>query len=438
MRGIWTLAYNLLIVPGLFLLANLAAPFIPKLKEGLMARRISKKQWKEALKKIPRDVPRILFHATSVGEWEQAVPLIERFKSDHPHLYVVVSFYSPSGYNYVKKHPDVDLKVYLPFDSYPGAYEFLSTLRPSLWVISKFDIWPNHMFVAKRLKIPVVLIAATLSSNSGRTRGLAGSLSKAVYPIFDMIFPISEEDRDRFFRLYPNEERLIITGDTRFDRVHERGLRAQKQGPVRIFADKPDLTFIAGSIWPADEKHLLPALIELLQEYPQLHAVLVPHELHEQHIRDIEIFLEDAGLTSERYTEMETSEGSRQRIVIINTIGMLARLYMNTDFAYIGGSFSTGVHNVMEPATFGQPVVFGPVHENSYEAMELMKIGSAFSVSSSAQMKEVFTRMVVDESFRRDAGRKAVKLIEENLGASEKIYSLLKEKYGTFPKIHPN
>jgi 3-deoxy-D-manno-octulosonic-acid transferase len=373
---------------------------------------------------------RIFFHASSVGESEQALPIIEKMKKANPDCYIIMSFFSPSGYKFLKNNPFVDLKIYLPLDTRSNARKLFSLLKPDLWCISKFDVWPNHLKVASKLKIPTVLTAATLSENSGRDKGLAGLLNKSFYNCFDHIFPISDEDAKRFLRIFPFPERMTMTGDTRFDQVYNKARKVENAGNVKIFKQPGSLVFMAGSIWPADEKHLLPAFINIMKKHTSLLAILVPHELHESHIADIENTLNRAGLESERYTDFEKNGGTEKRIAIINTVGMLARIYMQTNLAYVGGSFSSGVHNVMEPAVFGQPVIFGPVNANSFEAGELMKAGSAFAVENAAQIEEVLEKLVTDDLYRNEIGQKAKNLIYNNLGATERIYNHLKQNYG--------
>jgi len=372
---------------------------------------------------------KILFHATSVGESEQALPIIEKIKTANPDIYIIMSFFSPSGFNFLKKNPLVDLKIYLPLDTRSNARKLFSIIKPDLWCISKFDVWPNHLKTAASMHIPIVLTAATLSANSGRDKGLAGLFNKTFYKYFDHIFPISDDDGKRFLHIFPYPEKITMTGDTRFDQVFLKAKKVEKAGEVRIFRKGGGLVLIGGSLWPADEKHLFPALVNVMKKHPDMQAILVPHELHESHIADIELAMKQAGFECERFTTFESQGGTEKRIAIINTVGMLARIYMQTDLAYVGGSFSTGVHNVMEPAVFGQPVFFGPFHANSFEAGELIKIGGAFAIENSDQVEAILEKTVADDSFRIAAGNKAQDLIFNNLGATERIYNHLKQTY---------
>ncbi|MEL7003872.1 MAG: glycosyltransferase N-terminal domain-containing protein [Bacteroidota bacterium] len=422
--------YNLLGVPALRLGFFILSRFNQKAKLGYQGRKVQRKTLSQTIQNISKDRKRILVHCTSVGEYEQAVPIIDLLKRQQPNLFVVVSFFSSSGYNFVKKNENIDLKIYLPLDVYSSAYKLLDVLIPSLFIISKFDVWPNYMVAAGKLNIPTVMIAATLSSNSKRDKGVSKWLNTYAFKHFDFIFPIAEEDRNRFLTLFPYPDRMEVTGDTRFDQVYKKGQKILKEPSVELFEDNTGLTMICGSIWPADEKHLLPALIKLLNKYDDIKLILVPHELHEEHIASIEEILTQAGIRSERYTELGDNMKSAQSVIIVNTIGMLAKLYVNTDLAYVGGSFSTGVHNVMEPAVFGQPVIFGPVYVNSFEAMELQKIESAFTGSNAQELEELFNIFVSDDGKRGQAGMAAKNLIERNIGATDKIIEILNQRYG--------
>jgi 3-deoxy-D-manno-octulosonic-acid transferase len=251
-----------------------------------------------------------------------------------------------------------------------------------------------------------------------------------VYKNISLIFPISEVDKNRFLHLFPYPEKMIVAGDTRFDQVYNKAQKVRATDEVAVFNDNSGLKLITGSIWPADEKHLMPALIGLYKKHAHLKLILVPHELHEAHISDIETILAKEGIESERYTQFEKTGGTTKRVAIINTIGMLARIYKQTQLAYVGGSFSTGVHNVMEPAVFGQPVVFGPEYHNSFEAMELIREGCGFSGSSTAELEKLLDRFISNESDRKETGDKAKNLIEQNIGATRIIINKLKETYG--------
>jgi 3-deoxy-D-manno-octulosonic-acid transferase len=432
MSWIWLILYNLLGVPAIYAGFIVGSLFNSKIKEGLKSR-------KGIFKNLSREIKRangrkkILFHCTSAGEWLQALPVIEKMKEMKPDLFVMVSFFSPSGYRFSKNSSHIDLKFYLPLDSYFGANRLFKIVKPDLWIISKFDIWPNHVMAASAKKIPIVITSATLSADSRRDKGISRGFNKLVYNKISHIFAISEDDKYRFQAMVPEEHKYTVAGDTRYDHVYNRGMQANSAGDVKIFSQKPEITFIAGSTWPGDEKNILPALARLNKDFPGLHMIIVPHELHENHLRDIEIVFEKSGIATERYSQLnEVAKTATARIVIFNTVGLLARLYKQTDIAYIGGSFGRGIHNVMEPSIFGQPVLFGPNYQNSHEAGELLKAGAAITISDEQTFYEHMSMLIKDPVLRKTMGEKAKNLIQNNTGATAIIINMLKKEYDLF------
>jgi 3-deoxy-D-manno-octulosonic-acid transferase len=421
--------YNAVVVPSMAVGFFVGSLFNGKLEEG---RRARKNQFVRLEKEIAGVAPhrnRILFHCTSAGEWLQAVPLIEAMKSINPDLFIMVSFFSPSGFRFARNPAGVDLKLYLPLDSSHAARRLFELLRPRLWIISKFDIWPNHVLAASDLRIPIVITSATLSPDSRRDKGISKYFNAPIFKKISHFFPISEDDKKRFQELVPDERLYTVAGDTRFDHVYNQGEKARSAPEVHLFDEKRGATIIAGSTWPADEKHVLPGLARLLKELPDLRAIVVPHEVHESHLRDIERVFSRSGVDCSRYTGFSGTGTTTARVVLFDAVGMLARLYRQTDLAFVGGSFGKGTHNVMEPAIFGQPVLFGPNYLNSHEAGELLSVGAAFRVADGREFYEKASLLLKDESLRKSMGEKARDLIAKNTGATTTIMNKLTELY---------
>ena len=430
MTPIWLILYNSLIVPLLVAGFYAGSLFNAKMREGRRSRRNQFKLIRAEIVKTKPARKRILFHCTSAGEWLQALPIIEKMKALNPELYIMVSFFSPSGFKFAKNPVEVDLKLYLPLDTSCAARRLFKLLKPNCWIISKFDVWPNHVIEASKLNIPIIITSATLSPDSGRDKGISRLFNKAIYSRISHFFPISEEDKKRFQALVPDESKFTIAGDTRYDHVYNRGQKAMDAGDVRIFNEKKGFTIIAGSTWPADEKHILPAMAKLLIDFTDIQIIVVPHELHESHLREIESVFVRQGIECQRYTDFSGTGGTNARVVIFNTIGMLARLYKQTDIAFIGGSFGKGTHNVMEPAIFGQPVLFGPNYLNSHEAGELLNIGAAFRIANEQEFYDKVSLLIIDSLLRNTMGEKAKGLIQKNKGATAIIINKLDEQYG--------
>jgi len=432
MSFIWLALYNIIVIPVILAGFAIGSIFNAKIREGLKARK-NQFRWLKAEIQKASGRKKLLFHCTSAGEWLQAVPIIEKMKLLDPHLFIMVSFFSPSGYQFSKNPPEVDLKFYLPLDSLFSARRLFKILKPDLWVISKFDIWPNHVMVAAKKNIPIVVTSATLSEDSGRDKGISRGFNRLVYNKISHIFPISEDDKRRFQVMVPDDAKYTVAGDTRYDHVYNRGMKATDAGDVKVFTEKKDIIFIAGSTWPSDEKNILPALAALCIEFSELQVIIVPHELHENHLQDIESVFSGAEVQTERYTSFSASGNtSKSQVVIFDSIGLLARLYKQTDLAFIGGSFGRGVHNVMEPAIFGQPVIFGPNHLNSHEAGELLKAKAALKISGEQEFYDKASLLIRDSDLRKAMGAKGRSLILNNIGATDNIINSLKKQYGIF------
>jgi 3-deoxy-D-manno-octulosonic-acid transferase len=422
--------YRYLISWAIIPAVRFVAPFNKKLKqrEGEYKRLqhgFEKRFSKMAGKK------RVLFHCSSLGEWEQAIPVIEIIKKNNPGMEIFASFFSISGYQHVKDNPNVDAKLFLPFDRYRLALHFFKVLAPDLWVISAYDVWPNHVMAAKKLNIPVVIISATLSESSGRNKGLAKRLNKYVFKNIDAVYTRSQHDAQRFLDIFPFPDRISNFGDTRADRVYAKSLDIKKGKVPVIFIPKTqgELVFMAGSTWPADENVILPGLVELLDTYEHVKAVIVPHEIKEDHIRSIENFFKTHGMTSERYSLFNERGGAEGRVAIIDAIGVLAKLYKNTHIAFVGGSFGKGVHNVLEPSVFGMPVLFGPRHRNSQEAISLKELGATFMVRNTREFVTAMDKLITDAPFRQGCSDKALGYVKNSLGASGKIYQHLGQHF---------
>lgn len=418
------LAYNLLTPLGVAG-AHAAALFLPKMREAVAGRRGWRRRW-DALGDA-LDAPPVWFHVASVGEFEQARPLISALERARPDVPVMITFSSPSGYNFARRRESVGAGAirfidYLPFDLAGTMRRCLDAAQPRALVTVKFDLWPNLIWEASARGVPVVLIDATLSPSSGRLRFPASRIYRDVYARIARILAISDDDAARFARSAPGHTGISVAGDTRFDRVMERWNR---RSATRI--DLPDdgaPTLIAGSTWPADEAHLLPALARLLNEHERLRVVVVPHEPVAAHVGALRHW---AGQTG--YSVRTMSDGGKgmgePRIVILDVVGVLAEAYRHAHVAYVGGAFSTGVHSVIEPAIAGIPVVFGPRYDNSFEARRLIELGAATAARSTDEIRAALDHHLADDAARRRAGTAARAYVESQLGATEKCMAAL-------------
>jgi 3-deoxy-D-manno-octulosonic-acid transferase len=404
-----------------------ASLFHGKLRDAAGGRRGWRRRWANAgARAVGRPV---WFHVSSVGEFEQAKPVITSLGRSHPTVPVVVSFASPSGYRFALRKETLDdsnnIKYidYLPADFARNARFCLEAVDPRLLVFVKFDLWPNLIWEARGRRVPVVLMDGTLSLSSRRISGVGRSFYRSVYSNIDKILAISDSDAERFRGTVPDHPSIGVTGDTRFDRVMER---KRAGGEIGFDIAREDRrVVICGSTWPQDETHVLAALTGMMKATPDLFAIVAPHEPHPDRVAELEGWARASGLSVGR-----ASAGVREpppRVLLIDTVGILAETYRMGDVAYIGGSFSTGVHSVIEPAIEGLPVLFGPVHDNSFEAKRLLEVGAAFVVETGAGIRERLEGLLTDVAERRKAGEAARHYVESQLGATEKCVAAIDE-----------
>ena len=429
-RG-WRAIYNGLMLPLAYAGVRAAAPFHGKLRATVEGRDGVEERWRAAAGRLKAKP--VWFHVASVGEYEQARPLITRLKESHPDIAVAISVTSPSGYTYIKRKETFDERNnvkfvdYMPFDFEDNVRFCLASLDPRLLVFVKFDLWPNLIWGAAEEKVPVVLIDGTLSETSKRFTAFGRRFYSSVYPAIDKILAISEDDALRFRRCAPAHPSVTVAGDTRFDRVMER--KKNKTGGRPAIAGSDRLTVMAGSTWPRDEEHLLGPLARLARDEPGVLLVIAPHEPSPERIAELLSWARSESLEAVRLSELSPAAPAAKtvRLALVDSVGALAELYEHCDVAYVGGSFSTGVHNVIEPAIMGIPVLFGPIHKNSFEALELLRAGAASEVAGAADVERVLGSLVRDGAKRKEMGERARRFVESQLGATERCYEAIRE-----------
>jgi 3-deoxy-D-manno-octulosonic-acid transferase len=405
--------------------SRVAAAFNPKVRDALDGRRGAVERLRSAGETLGGAV--VWFHVSSVGEFEQARPVITALGRHAPHAPVVVTFSSPSGYHYARKRESVDGSSniraidYLPLDTRSNMRACLDALTPRLLVLVKFDLWPNLIWETKKRDVPIVFIDATLSPSSGRLSGAGRLLYRRIYPEIDRILAISDDDADRFRASAPDHPHITVAGDTRFDRVMER--HRQAGGPGFHYNRRVGGVVIAGSTWPPDEAHLLPALHALMSRDDSLKLIIAPHEPTPEHLGPLQEWAR-----ASRFSMGTVKSGISDpapRVTIIDTVGVLAEAYTLADVAYIGGAFTTGVHSVIEPAIAGLPALFGPRHDNSFEALRLIERDAGWCVRDEAAIRERLEFLLYDDRARTAAGERARAYVESQLGATEKCLAAM-------------
>ena len=368
------------------------------------------------------DKKRLWFHVSSAGELEQAKPLIRLFHDRNAEeVEIILTYFSPSAKKPASNIAGVLFNDYLPLDTYFNTKNIFDIISPDAVVFVKFDIWPNIVWEAEERNIPTFLIDGTLHRKSMRYSNILGqSFYNSVYMAFRMIGVVSESDLRRFMITSPRHSNVKILGDTRFDQVAFRAAQNDPHKLPMIMQEYKDrLTIICGSTWDADDKHILKPLRDLMEDVHLLHIMLVPHEPTEKHIQKYREYFS-------AYAPVRLSEIRRGvkggRVVLVDEVGCLAELYRLASVAYVGGAFSTGVHNVMEPSIMGLPTIFGPFYYNSPEAEALVRNNCAFTGSDSEDFYATFKKLACDTHFRIDSGKRSQEFIKSNLGADERYY----------------
>jgi 3-deoxy-D-manno-octulosonic-acid transferase len=352
--------YRLVLAPLALMVLALGRPFwSAKIREMLSER--DHTNWTPLLTRP------IWIHASS-GEIEYAKSVIRELKAKYPELPLLVTYFSPSAKRLLKNFAGPDLMMPLPWDSPFWVQKFLNFYKPRVGLFARTDVWPTFATEAHKQDIPLLLFAATLSDDSGRTRGLGAWLSRWSFSKLSAIFCVSKEDERNFLQL-SSDLNVTVAGDTRFDQVQHR-LQTVSSLPSTLMPAVKDFVFVAGSTWPEDEDVLLPVLPELTVRH--VRVILVPHEISIGHLQDIEARLSSRGLSSVRFSLAKS--WTAPDILIVDQVGILADVYRWGNVAFVGGSFKEKVHSVMEPLAAGLPVLVGPYHQNNREALQFQGI----------------------------------------------------------------
>lgn len=358
----------------------------------------------------------VWFHASSLGEFEQGRPLIEEFKNQFPQYKILLTFFSPSGYEIRKNYQCADVVLYLPADTIRNTKKFLLRFRPVMAFFVKYDFWFNYIRQLHRMNVPVFLISGIFRPSHYMFRSY-GKWALRHLESFEMLFVQDESSH----KLLQNNgiNNNIVCGDTRFDRVVQVAATQKSYVNVERFIDGHEILML-GSSWIPDEKFLQ----SLLVQEKDLKIILVPHETHDLRIEGIVKKLDFQLL---KYTELDEHSDYSSRVLIINTIGMLSSLYRYAKVAHIGNGFGSGIHNTLEAAVYGVPTVFGPNYQRFLEAVDLIKIGGAFTFTCEPEYLQIIDRLFHDPDFYHEASRAARNYVSSNAGATGIILNYLKD-----------
>ena len=376
-----------------------------KLVAGQAAAMSALEQWRATT----FDAPVLWIHVASVGEFEQARPIIERLSKELPFRKILLTFFSPSGYEVRKDYPLVDKVLYLPFATARNAKKWLEVLRPEMAVFVKYEFWPAYLKALKKNAVPTYLISAIF--RPGQLFFLPwGRGYRQLLHCFQHIY-VQDSASMELLQKY-GVQHVSVAGDTRFDRVVEVRSHAKELPIVASFAMGCERVIVAGSTWPKEEE----MLARYVAEHEDVRLVLVPHEIHDDHMRAIFQMFEGRYI---RYTDVTPASMQKCRVLVVDTIGLLSSIYRYGQVAYVGGGFGVGIHNTLEAAVYGMPVVFGPNWRKFREARGLLEAGAGVTVKNYREMATA-----LDKAFEQqeEMGKRAEEYVKSECGATEKIY----------------
>ena len=365
--------------------------------------------------------PLLWVHAPSVGEGLMADPVLRALRAAHPSWQLLYTYFSPSAARFAS-HLPVDLAGPLPFDSTRAAEALLDALRPTALVVSKLDLWPRLTERAHTRGVRLGMISATLSEGSGRSGTLASALLGDAYAALDAVGAIDPADADRLVALGVHRDRITVTGDTRYDQCAIRTAATDRTSALLapLVSDRP--TVVAGSTWPSDETVLVAAWREVRATVPVARLIIAPHEPSDGHLAPLERWTAEAGLRCARLANASADDD----VVLVDRVGVLHELYALADAAYVGGGFhAAGLHSVIEPASFGVPVVFGPQHRRSRDASLLLAARGAEAVTDAESLAHALRILLTEPDTRERAGAAALGVVNEGLGAAKASVALV-------------
>jgi 3-deoxy-D-manno-octulosonic-acid transferase len=361
-------------------------------------------------RKIDRNAQYIWFHAASLGEFEQGRPLIERIRKEYPQYKILQTFFSPSGYEVRKNYDGADIVCYLPIDTPSNVKKFVDLVNPCMVFFVKYEFWQNYLNTLYKKGIPVYSVSSIFRPNQIFFRWY-GKGYQQVLKTFAHLFVQNEESKQLLAGIGVNN--TTVVGDTRFDRVLDICAAAKQLPLVQIFKGD-DLTFVAGSSWGPDED----IFIKYFNAHPEMKLIIAPHVVNDGHLKEIESKLQRSSI---RYTKATEENVQQADCLIIDCYGLLSSIYRYGEISYIGGGFGVGIHNVLEAAVYGIPVIFGPNNKKFREAQHLLANKGGFEINGYEDFQQLMDKFLTDESYLKQSGKAAGDYVKDNAGAMDKI-----------------
>ena len=407
------LLYNV-VIRLYYLAVLLASGFNKKAKQWIAGRK------ERALIRFEES---IWFHFASLGEFEQGRPVLERMRDLHPASKIVITFFSPSGYEIRKNTPLADAVYYLPLDTAKNAAGFLDTIQPKLAIFTKYEYWYHFFNEARKRRIPIYVVSAIFRPEQAFFKWY-GRFPRKILGFVNWFF--LQDERSKQLLAGIGLENATVGGDTRFDRVWANAQQPRSISGLEAFKNG-QRTFVAGSTWPEDEQ----LIAKLVARHPDLKFIIAPHEISEEKINKLAHLLPAAQTI--KYSEIsnlipivvgthpDSYRDSNLNVLIIDNIGMLSSLYQYGEIAYIGGGFGAGIHNTLEAAAFGLPVIFGPNYRKFIEANDLIALKAGFSITDGPDLEAITVTLLNDSAFYATSSKKAGDYVKEHIGATGTI-----------------
>jgi 3-deoxy-D-manno-octulosonic-acid transferase len=397
--------YDLIVQFANFLL-KIIALFSPKIKLFVEGR---KAVFEILASKIKPTDKTIWFHAASLGEYEQGLPVIEKIKEKYPTHKIVVTFFSPSGYEVRKNNTVADVTVYLPLDTKKNALQFLKLVHPDMVFFIKYEYWPNYLNKLQKMEIPTYLISGIFRKKQLFFKWYGGFYRKAL-EAFSYFFVQNDSSKKLLFQL--GKTNVAISGDTRFDRVATILEKDNSLDFIETFKNDT-LTIVVGSSWPKDESLLLDYINNTSEK---VKFIIAPHNIKSEQIQELKKAISKKVVL---FSEKEAKNLANFDVFIIDTIGILTKIYSYADIAYVGGGFgSPGVHNILEPATFGVPIIIGPNFSHFAEATALVNMEGCISIANKNELSDVFSNLIRNDDIRNEKGHICSTFVQMNKGAT--------------------
>lgn len=403
------LLYNFCVAVYARLIA-LASLWNPKAKLWTTGRKAIFERMARAISPSDRVV---WIHVASLGEFEQGRPLMEQIRKQYPEFKILLTFFSPSGYEVRKNYDGADYIFYMPIDTPRNVKRFLDAAHPEIAIFVKYEFWLNYLRCLKERGVKTYVISSIFRRNSIFFRSY-GFLWRQALDAFDQIFVQNDESRELLHEI--GFDNVIIAGDTRFDRVATIAETVKRTEAIETFKGDAPL-FIAGSTWKPDED----ILMKLIDENPRIKFVIAPHEMDETRINRI---MAETRLGAVRYTQCDARTLAASQVLILDTVGILASVYRYASWAYIGGGFGVGIHNTLEAATFALPIAFGPNYVKFKEARDMVALGAATKVESAEDLTRWFAPLRDDNALRAKVSSTAKDYAVKNQGATSLIMKI--------------